>query len=521
MQSLGTSYRSGPLYVWDPNGPTVYWMSTNSEAEGNYRAVFGSSGCISIRNKRNHVFLYSYDSQMPLFRVVVPFQASIAIICENSNTVLIASEEGKLGIWDLLNGQLIGIVQLHTRSVTALQVQGPLLLSASIDGVFSLWSLPDIIDTLFSGGIASPIASGDTGLPVITAMLDAQSSAIDPVVYTLSADKTLSAWALMERQQRDGFALERVMTVSFDSMPTSMSISNDGQRALVGTETGLWSVALSSIVSQDLSPSVAPQNASERGSAVASDKSSVLSQTKHLVFSCADIRVTGVTSICSGNPTNVVFCGLQSGDLLALFPGGGILPVKGKDKSPIESLNFIVPGLQRNVALHSSSRRCLFKCALSRGTSELSYKHAKEILAKLLSDTSRFKEDSTSVPAKAPYTIEFGAAHKLPTTELSSLGFVRLKVPLLETAHPTLRNDLSCGSTLASGPFVTMDLLAADAVRMGPSAARPSSQPVELPKVHVGGETGDTFLQDLVRENAELRQRLSALENDFVGNVCD
>ncbi|TNJ27435.1 WD40 repeat protein [Giardia muris] len=386
--AIGTSHQGGVLAVWDPRGPTVYWQSMGADGDANLKGVFAERSCISIRSISTHLHLYGYDDPAPLFRAVIPFEAMTARL--DQDYLYLTSTDGHLAIWAIATGLLLGIVQLHARAITTLDLRDGYLLTGGDDGTITLWSVQSILTAIYTGTAPISIAtSSEHAFPVLRAIF-APFQSHNIGIYSASRRQQLRFWRLHEGSR--GFLLKTVMSVTLPAEPVAIESSPDGSYLYVLTDICLYGVPIGG---PDVSERICLDTPVY--TEIFERPSTLGSETFTCMATCA--------------MTHTMYVGTSAGSLVALLPGGGMHVYPGRDSLPVESIYIIQRDFRDTIALDAGCQKRPFLANLSR--------------------TPCLRQTATLACLKSSVgELGFGQLYKVPMAEQAGLGHVSVPLPL-------------------------------------------------------------------------------------------
>ncbi|ESU39619.1 Putative WD-repeat family protein [Giardia duodenalis] len=397
--TLATSSPGGSLMLWDPKGPIIYWQTTYSEGEPNSFAYFGTGGCVSVRTKPNLIYLFTYENTAPKFKFTAPFDVEIAMLhgraegCD-ADYLLLCGTSGQLGIWNLTTGALLGIVQLHSRTITALDIWQNYLVTGSKDGTVSLWSFSNILTAIYTNKSPQQIAlNADHAFPLVFVRFDKFVRSGDITLYSMAEKGHLRRWRLVEASR--GFKLEATMSLLAPDTPVSLSIGPTGTVLYLLTAKTLYSVTIGG---PDLSSTLLSlRDAADNGTPI----KKVLDIPETLGDDAA------FTALDTSPVTQTVLLGLSTGQIMALFPGGGFQIYRNKESLPVKNMTILPHNYRYAVSVKETKQTSCMQMNLSR-TPSLKQELTEEWLKKAESDGYS--------------TLSFGQLHKETPLSLAPLG---------------------------------------------------------------------------------------------------
>lgn len=397
--TIATSSPGGSLMLWDPKGPVIYWQTTYSEGEANSFAYFSTRSCVSVRTKPNLIYLFTYENTAPKFKFTAPFDVEIALLhgraegCD-ADYLLLCGTSGQLGIWNLVTGSLLGIVQLHARTITTLDIWQNYLVTGSKDGTVSLWSFSNILTAIYTNKSPQQIAfNADHAFPLTFVRFDKFIRSADIVLYSLAEKGHIRRWRLMEASR--GFKLEATMSLLVPDSPVSLGIGPTGTVLYVLTAKALYSVILGG---PELSSKlVSLENTTNNDASI----NKVLDIPETLGVD------TTFTALATSPVTQTVLLGLSTGQIMALFPGGGFQVYRSKESLPVKSMTILPHNYRYAVSVKETKQVSCMQTNLSR-ISSLKQELTEQWLKKA-------EDDGYNV-------LSFGQLHKETPLSLAPLG---------------------------------------------------------------------------------------------------
>lgn len=486
--TLATSSPGGSLMLWDPKGPVIYWQTTYSEGESNNFAYFSTGGCVSVRTKPNLVYLFTYENTAPKFKFTAPFDVEMAVLhgktegCD-ADYLLLCGTSGQLGIWNLITGSLLGIVQLHSRTITTLDIWKNYLITGSKDGTISLWSFSNILTAIYTNKSPQQIAlNADHAFPLVFVKFDKLVRSEDIVLYSVAEKGHLRRWRLVEASR--GFKLEVTMSLLTPDAPVSLGIAPTGTILYFLTAKTLYSITLGGpALSSKL---ISLGDASSNGTAI--------NKVTDVPETLGDD--TTFTAFDTSPVTQTVLLGLSTGQIMALFPGGGFQIYRSKESLPVKNMMILPHNYRYAVSIKETKQTSCMQTSLSRIPS-LKRELTEEWLKKMESDNYG--------------VISFGQLHKETPLSLAPLGLSPVactSVTMQSRGDDGLHNKVA--EPMCSLSFLQDELAQLSMEHAHSSKVDPHADPTQVTTATRASVSPEEHMA-LIQRNLELEAKIARL----------
>ncbi|PIA15857.1 WD40 repeat-like protein [Coemansia reversa NRRL 1564] len=184
-------------------------------------------------------------------KLVFPFPEEISCVqvFDGGNYFAAGSRSGRVLVWEIASGRMVGAWDAHYGAVTALASDEGVLVSGGEDAVVHVWLLSQALDqqALGSAGVAPIATMGEHTMP-ISAISIPQTGLLAgrARIYTASGDQTCKQWCVRVGRGEEGYVGEAQLLATFlyPAPVNDIAVDKSETRVFVGTADGLFQTNL-------------------------------------------------------------------------------------------------------------------------------------------------------------------------------------------------------------------------------------------------------------------------------------
>lgn len=109
--------------------------SVESSKDGRYTLASCMGGCVRLLDMKSGQLLGSYRGHIHSYSKIE------AGFSPDESMIIGSSEDGKIYLWDLVQGNIVEKFQGHAAAVTSLSITETMLATSSVDGLINIWDL--------------------------------------------------------------------------------------------------------------------------------------------------------------------------------------------------------------------------------------------------------------------------------------------------------------------------------------------------------------------------------------------